>query len=203
MTKIIRTKPWYKGVSRDLQSPQRRGDQQLTYTEGLTLTADGIDLDPDNDCGGGINFCRSIPDALRWGPVVVEITVPDRVAVVDTGDKLRAKKVVVGPAVSIYGADLYGANLSRADLYGANLSRADLSGADLSGANLSGADLSGADLSGAYLSRANLSGAYLYGANLSGAYLYGANLSETRGDERTVLPPGYGVTDSGLIVRKP
>ena len=119
MTKLIRSKPFYKGVNRDLQSPQRRGDQQLTYTEGLTLTADGIDLDPDNGCGAGINFCRSIPDALRWGPVVVEITVPDKTPVVDTGDKLRAKKVVVGPVVNLYGANLSRANLSdtRGDKY--------------------------------------------------------------------------------------
>ena len=133
---------FYKGVNRDLQSPQRRGDQQLTYTEGLTLTADGIDLDPDNDCGSGINFCRSIADALRWGPVVVEIRVPERTPVVDTGDKLRAKKVVVGPVVSLAGANLYGADLAGAILTGANLSRANLYGANLTRAILTRANLS-------------------------------------------------------------
>ena len=162
---------FYKGVNRDLQSPQRRGDQQLTYTEGLTLTADGIDLDPDNDCGSGINFCRSIADALRWGPVVVEIRVPERTPVVDTGDKLRAKKVVVGPVVSLARANLYGANLTRAILTRANLTRADLAGANL------------------------------YGADLAGAILTGANLSETRGDKFTILPPGYELTKAGLIVK--
>jgi hypothetical protein len=59
-----------------------------------------------------------------------------------------------GKRANLYGADLYGADLSRADLYGANLS-----GADLYGANLSGADLYGANLYGADLSRADLSGA--------------------------------------------
>jgi hypothetical protein len=90
--------------------------------------------------------------------------------------------------VSLYGADLSGANLSEVP----NLSKADLSNAILSGANLSGdflieADLSNADLSGANLgdaillradlSEADLSGADLRGADLRGADLNGANVS--------------------------
>jgi hypothetical protein len=75
-----------------------------------------------------------------------------------------------GSRANLYGADLYGADLSDANLYGA-----DLSGADLSYANLIGADLRGADLSRADLRRANLIGANLYGAYLSGANLVGAN----------------------------
>ena len=101
---IIRTKPFYKGVTKELRSPRRL--TQLTYTEGTVVTADGIDLDPDNDCGQGINFCRSIAEALQWGPVVVEIRIPDKVKVVDTGDKLRAKRVEVGPVVNLSGAYL-------------------------------------------------------------------------------------------------
>ena len=175
--KIIRTLPFYKGVTKKLTSPQRNGNQCLTYTEGLTLTADGIDLDPDKDCGQGINFCRSIAEALRWGPVVVEIRVPDKTPIVDMGGKLRAKKVVVGPVISLSRADLSRADLSRAYLYGAYLYGAYLSGADLSRAYLSGADLSGADLSG-------------------------ANLTGTRGDSGTILPDGYTLTEAGLVVRK-
>ena len=65
-----------------------------------------------------------------------------------------------------------------------------------SGANLSDANLSGAYLSGAYLSGANLSD-----ANLSGANLSGANLSGAIGNSYTVLPAGWKVSESGLIVR--
>jgi uncharacterized protein YjbI with pentapeptide repeats len=74
-----------------------------------------------------------------------------------------------GKRANLFGANLFGANLSRADLFGANLSRADLSGANLSGANLSRANLFGANLSRADLSRADLSGANLSGADLSRA----------------------------------
>jgi hypothetical protein len=80
--------------------------------------------------------------------------------------------------VSLYGADLSGANLSEVP----NLSKADLSNAILSGANLSGdflieADLSNADLSGANLGEAILLRADLSDADLSGADLNGANVS--------------------------
>ena len=73
---IIRTLPFYKGVTRELTSPTQTSNR-LIYTEGTVVTADGIDLNPDNGCGQGVNFCRSIADALRWGPVVVEIRIPD------------------------------------------------------------------------------------------------------------------------------
>ena len=94
---------------------------------------------------------------------------------------------------NLYGADLYGADLSWANLHGANLHGADLRGADLHEANLHGADLSGADLHRADLrevdlseadlreadlSEADLSWAGLSGANLREADLHGANLSE-------------------------
>ena len=75
--------------------------------------------------------------------------------------------------ISLYGADLYGADLRGADLYGADLRDADLRGADLYGADLRGANLRGADLYGA-----NLYGADLYGADLRGANLYGADLRD-------------------------
>jgi Pentapeptide repeats (8 copies) len=75
--------------------------------------------------------------------------------------------------VSLYGADLSGANLSEVP----NLSKADLSNAILSRANLSGDFLIEADLSNADLSGANLGEAILLRADLRGADLNGANVS--------------------------
>jgi uncharacterized protein YjbI with pentapeptide repeats len=170
--KVIRTLPFYKGVTNGLRSPTR-STGILTYTVGQIVEADGIDLNPERDCGQGINFCRSIAEALKYGPKVVALTIPSTETIVDTGGKLRAKKVFVQEIINLSGADLSGANLfranlSRANLFGANLFRANLSRADLSGANLSRADLSGANLSGANLSGANLFRADLSGADLSG-----------------------------------
>ena len=70
--------------------------------------------------------------------------------------------------ISLYGADLSGANLAGADL----------SHADLTGAYISRADLTGADLHRAYLFCANLSGANLSGADLTSADLTGAKYGE-------------------------
>lgn len=78
--------------------------------------------------------------------------------------------------VSLYGADLRGANLSGAFLLVADLSFADLREANLSQANLLGATLSKANLSGADLSEASMVGVDLHDANLSGANLHGADL---------------------------
>jgi len=227
---IIRNKPYYKGVTIDYESPLQA--TKLVYSPGTTVDAGEVDLDPDTECGVGVNFCSTIADALRWGPVVVEITIPSGVNVIDTGDKLRAERVLVGEVADLSGADLSGADLrgaylSGADLRGAYLRGADLSGADLRGADLrgadlrrvdlrgadlSGADLSGADLRGAYLSGADLSGADLSGADLRGAYLRGADLSgadlrgaDLRGaqvDSYTKLPLGYKIDRSGWIVKK-
>lgn len=69
-----------------------------------------------------------------------------------------------GEKATLYGADLYRADLRRAALYGADLRRANLYGADLSCANINDANLNMSNLSGA-----NLSGANLYGTDLSGA----------------------------------
>jgi hypothetical protein len=174
----IRTLPFYKGVSKDLTSPVQ--SSKLTYAEGTTVLADAINLDPGRGCGKGINFCRSIAEALSWGPVVVEITIPSGVKVVDTGGKLRAERVRVGQVV-----DLADADLARADLVGAYLVRANISGANLTGAHLTGADLTDADLA-----RADLTDANLTDANLAGA----------KGNDRTVLPARYRV-EAGRIVR--
>ena len=161
---VIRTAPFYKGVDLELKSPVQ--SSKLIFTPDSIINADGLDQDPAKDCGQGINFCRSIAEALKWGPRVIEIFIPDRTTVIDTGQKLRAKKVRVGKEI--------------------NLSKANLSGANLSGANLSMANLSGANLAEANLYMANLSR-----ANLSGAYLFGAYLSGANHDSTTVWPKGF------------
>ena len=56
------------------------------------------------------------------------------------------------------------------------------------------------NLGGAYLRGANLGGANLGDANLGGANLGDAYLRGATGNERTTLPAGYRVNDSGLIV---
>jgi Pentapeptide repeats (8 copies) len=205
--RVITQGVFYKGLTADFKSPVRG---TLTYLPGTTVTVEEWDDDPSVACGPGINFSRTIAGALRYGSTVVEIRVPSRVYIVDTGDKLRAKSVVVGDTVDLFGfgANLSGADLSGAALTGANLCWANLSGADLSRANLcwanlyvaalTGADLSEANLSGANLYGANLSGANLCWANLSGADLYGANLSganlsEANGTPLSGIPAGWKV----------
>jgi uncharacterized protein YjbI with pentapeptide repeats len=174
---------FYKGVTKDLKSPTYG---TRTYAPGTTVRADRLDRNATVDCAAGINFCRTLAEALRWGQSGTVVKVRPIGGIVDTGGKLRAAAVEVIEVANLSGADLSGADLSRArlsgadlskaNLYKANLSRANLSGADLSRAHLSRAHLSGADLSGADLSGVNLSGADLSGADLSGARLYKADL---------------------------
>ena len=140
MNKMIRTKPYYKGVTRDFESPSHQ--TKLVYQPGTTVTTETLDKNADEDCAEGIHFVASVAAALRWGPVVVEIRVPGGKTIVDSGSKLRAKTVKVGNVVSLTGANLSRVILSYANLSGASLHRANLSGADLSRADLAGADLS-------------------------------------------------------------
>ena len=147
MNKLIRTQPYYKGVTRDFESPSRR--TKLVYQPGTTVTTETLNKNADEDCAEGIHFVASVAAALRWGPVVVEIRVPEGKTIVDSGSKLRAKTVEVGDVVSLTWANLSWADLSWANLTWANLYEADLSGANLTWANLSGADLSWANLTGA------------------------------------------------------
>ena len=186
MNNIIRNKPYYKGVTKDLKSPTQAN--KLTYTPGTIVEADDLNLDPDKGCGAGINFCSTFANALKWARcgTVVTVTVPDGEPIVDTGDKLRAKRVLVGEVVSLSGANLVGA---------------DLTDADLRDADLSGANLTNANLTRAYLTNANLTGASLWDANLTGAYLRDADLRDTRGSDRTILPKGYKVV-GGYVVRE-
>jgi len=185
MNNIIRNKPYYKGVTNDLKSPTQAN--KLTYTPGTIVEADDLNLDPDKGCGAGINFCSTLAGALKWARcgTVVTVTVPDGEPIVDTGDKLRAKRVLVGEVVSLRNAYLVGANLTNVDLRDADLRDA---------------DLSGANLRDAYLTNANLTDADLWDANLTGAYLRDADLRDTRGSDRTILPKHYKVVDGYVVM---
>ena len=108
---------YFKGVTKDLKSP-RRGN--LTYTPGTTVTADSLDLDPNQSCSHGIHFNRTLAEALRWCRHGKVVSIRPHGIIIDCGDKMRAESVEV---VNVY--DLYGANLSGADLCRANLSGAD------------------------------------------------------------------------------
>ncbi len=173
------TGKFYKGLTREMQSPSH--SKRITYEVGKTYNADAFEVS-DDDCGPGIHVVTSLALALKWGPVVVEVTIPDGAEVVWSEAKLRTSQIHVVKAMSLtganlYGAYLYGANLARANLTEADLARADLSGAYLYGANLARANLTGANLARADLTRANLARADLAGADLVGADLVGVNLS--------------------------
>ena len=167
-------------------------DSKLTYIKGQIVEADELDVYPEKKCGHGINFCDSLAEALTWaeGGTVVEVTVPEGELIVQAGNKLRARRVLVGNTVTLYGANLDDANLAYANLYEADLSRAGLTFANLRGADLTGANLTFADLYGA-----NLSGADLSGANLSDAYLYGAYGLHTVFGKPASLPEGWEYTE--------
>ncbi len=75
------------------------------------------------------------------------------------------------------GLDLSGADLTLADLSNVSAAGATFSGAILTGASFEYADLDGANLSGATLTRARLTKASLRGADLTGADLSGAALA--------------------------
>ncbi len=84
--------------------------------------------------------------------------------------------------LTLYWADLAGADLSNAYLHGTNMFSADLRGANLTGAYLHSADMnqalmSGIDLSYAYMLNAQLSGADLTNASLEYAFLSYADFS--------------------------
>ena len=110
---------FYKGVNKDLTSPQQ--DARLTYTPGTKVKADTLDRDPTKDCASGINFCRTLAEALKWGKEGTVVTIKPIGEIVDTGGKLRAAAVEVVSVVS-----LIRANLIRANLHGANLRSANL-----------------------------------------------------------------------------
>ncbi len=181
------TGKFYKGLTREMQSPSF--DKKLTYEVGQTYDADNFEVSND-ECGPGIHLVTSIALALKWGPVVVEMEVPDGAEIVWSAQKLRTSRVTVVGVANLSGADLRGADLSSTNLSDASLSGANLYRANLSGANLRVANLRGADLRGAYLSDANL-----YRADLSGA-----DLSSTIG-KPAYLPTGWKF-ENGRITQK-
>lgn len=71
---------------------------------------------------------------------------------------------------------------------------------DLNGANLQGLDLRGVDLMGADLRFARLRYTMLHDANLRNAKMDCVSLKYTYGSRGTLLPDGYKVNESGLIV---
>ena len=143
-----------------------------------------------------INDARHMTVDDRWrivtdaGPLLVGT---------DKWEALRAAWVVANAGRTVGG--LIDALRVGADLVGANLTRANLAGANLAGANLAGANLVGANLTRANLTGANLAEANLTGAYLIGAYLAGASLTGAKGNQWTMLPDGWTVADSGLVVR--
>ena len=137
------TGKFYKGLTREMKSPSY--STKITYEVGKTYDADSFVVS-DDDCGPGIHVVTSLAAALKWGPVVVEVEIPDEAEIVWSKDKLRTSRVTVTAVASLYGANLSGANLREADLSGANLRGASLYGANLYGANLYGANLREADL---------------------------------------------------------
>jgi uncharacterized protein YjbI with pentapeptide repeats len=91
--------------------------------------------------------------------------------------------------VSLTGAILHMANLSKADLQSASLFRASLNGAILFEANLSGADLMNASLVNTDLRKANVSDCRVYGISVWDVQLQGAiqhNLVITNYNEPTI-----------------
>ena len=174
------TGKFYKGLTREMQSPSF--DKKLTYEVGKTYDADNFEVS-DDDCGPGIHLVTSIALALKWGPVVVEMEVPDGAEIVWSAQKLRTSRVTVVGVADLRGANLRGANLSDANLSDANLYGANLSDANLPDANLRDADLRAANLSGANLSDANLSDTIGEPASLPNGWKYvnGAIVQEVKG----------------------
>ena len=150
--KLIHSGTFYKGVTKGRMGPHY---PDKPYNVGTVHRA-VVDTNLRDSCAPGIHVCLTIAEALRWGPVVVEVGVPEDATIV------VAAKVRVGPSVKVLARDVQ-------------------VGADLWGTNLWGTDLRDARL---------------WGANFRGA-----NFS-SRGNERTILPTGYEVTSSGLMVRK-
>ena len=150
---------FYKGVDTELRSPTQ-SNGKLTYQPGMTVKANGFNRDPSEDCAEGINFCRTLAEALQWAKSGTIVKVRPVGAIIDTGGKLRAAAVEVIEVANLYGANLYGANLTIVNLIS-------------TGANLYwGQPLPGPTSSGANLYR----GQPLRGQPHQGQPLHGANL---------------------------
>lgn len=102
---------------------------------------------------------------------------------------------VVGPAVSLAGADLSNAILTDATLFNLDMSGASLAGTDLTGASMVGLDLTGADISGMNMALAlvavvDFTGAIGVPLNVDQAFFYDY-ITCPNGDE---IPPTESCT---------
>ena len=189
---------FYKGLTHEMKSPS--SVNKITYEVGMTYTAEDFEVS-DDECAPGIHIVTSLAKALKWGAVVIEVSVPEDAQIVWGPDKCRTPVLTVERVADLSGADLSGANLRSAHLSGAYLRSAHLGGAYLGGANLGGANLSGANMCGADLSSADLRSADLSGADLSGANLSGTNLYGAIGTPYSGMPDGWKLDDLGLWVK--
>ena len=112
MYQIHYTGKFYKGLTLEMRSPQH--STTITYEVGETYTADGFEVS-DEPCAPGIHFVHSIAQALKWGPVVVDIEIPEGSHIVWGPDKSRDESVTVVSIVNLAGSNLGGANLRGAD----------------------------------------------------------------------------------------
>ena len=116
MYQVHYTGKFYKGLTREMRSPSY--ETKITYEVGKTYTADDFEVS-DKECAPGIHIVTSPARALEWGPVVVEVTVPEDAQIVWGPDKLRTPVVKVEKISNLSGAHLSGARLSGAHLSGA------------------------------------------------------------------------------------
>ena len=97
------TGKFYKGLTREMKSPNHK--VKLTYEVGQTYSVEDFDTSGEQ-CSTGIHVVTSLAAALKWGPVVVEMSVPDTAQVVWGPDKVRVSEATV----------VWVINLSRANL---------------------------------------------------------------------------------------
>ena len=149
-----------------------RNDQEIRRDELLRLIEEdggpvGLDLRGTTFKGEGTS------DSYRENPIDLsgEALAPLAEAYRQANDGSDPPWLSGRGAISIWGAQLQGANLQRAQLQ-----RAELSFAELQGAYLYSAQLQEADLTAAKLQEATLSDALLQGATLMDTELQGANL---------------------------
>ena len=70
---LIHNGHFYKGVTKDRMGPHY---PDKPYNVGTVHRAD-VSTDLSLDCAPGIHVCLTIAEALRWGPVVVKVGVPE------------------------------------------------------------------------------------------------------------------------------
>ena len=112
------TGKFYKGLTHKMKSPSYVN--KITYEVGMTYTAEDFEVS-DDECAPGIHIVTSLAKALKWGAVVIEVSVPEDAQIVWGPDKCRTPVLTVERVADLSGADLSGAYLSGANLSGTNL----------------------------------------------------------------------------------